>query len=142
MTPELFLTLAASCAIAILLVVELRVPVAPIRRWAQTGPQVVSERDEGPWVVRRLDPDTRQWHRDPEAHPSPSAAAAHLTAAERFRAWLGELMECPYCTGAWLTAAALGVAAVDRGADVLVYWPALWFTSAVLVVTARRIGEA
>lgn len=137
MTPETFAIATLTVAIAILLLVELSVPFGGIRRWLLSGPHV--ETDDpvyGPWWV--VDGDGA---RDGEAHATPQRAAAQLTAGQRVRAWGGEWISCPYCTGAWAAAAILGLLAVDRGTDVLWYWPAVWAAASMLVVTVRAIGE-
>lgn len=137
MTPALFAALTAGCALAIMLVVELQVPLGGVRRFLVSGPHVETEDPVyGPWWV--VD---ERGERVGEGHATPSRAAAQLTAGERVRAWGGELVECPWCAGAYVTAAALALAALHYGADVLWFWPAVWFASALTVVVARAVGN-
>lgn len=147
MTVELFAALAAGCAMAILLVVELRVPFEPVRRWLSRGRHVVAERSDGPWFVVEWDRETYSWFRvtddagEPVPHPAPEVAQAHLTGPERARAWLADLAQCPWCSGAYVTAAALGVTALAYGADVAWFWLPLWWCSSALVVVLGRVAE-
>lgn len=135
MTPALFATLSATTALAILLVTDLSVPFGPVRRWLQRGPHVETvDEVDGPWFV------VRDGARD-AGHVSPSAAAAHLSAGERMRAWGGELVSCPWCSGAWVAAAVLLVASIHYGANLLWYWPAVWFTSSAAVVVVHRLAD-
>lgn len=140
MTVQLFATLAASVALAILLVVELKVPLGGVRRWLQQGPHVeTTDETHGPWYVVRWSPGGEEYRDD--GHRSPGAAAAELSAGERVRSWLAEMWTCPYCAGGWLSLLALALAAIEYGADVLWYWPAVWVTSAFAVVVARAVGN-
>lgn len=135
MTPALFVTVSASVAIAILLVVELAFPLGGVRRWLLQGPHVeTTDEVHGPWFV------VRDGARD-GGHRSPAAAAAELSIGERVRAWLADMWSCPWCSGGWLSLIALALVAVDRGADVLWFWPAVWFCSSALVVVIRRAAE-
>lgn len=134
-TVELFAVLVASVAIAILLVVELQFPLGAPRRWLLQGRHVeTTDNVHGPWFV------VRDRERD-GGHRSPAAAAAELSAGERVRAWLADIVSCPWCSGGWLSLGTLIAVAVDRGADVLWFWPALWFCSAAAAVVMRRVAE-
>jgi len=141
MSVLLFAVLAASCAMAVVAVVDLRVPFGPVRRWLGRGRHVVADNTDGPWVVVEWDAETHSWFRHDDIHRSSAAARAHLTGPERARGWLSELVSCPWCAGGWVTLAAVAGVSARYGSDVLWFWPALWWASVVLVLAARRLAE-
>ncbi len=136
MTPESFAGLVLGCAMGVKLLVDLRVPFAPLRRCAAGADHVVTldDEDTGPFQARVGG--------EPVGEPSASfaAAAAHVARPQRLRAWLYEMVSCPYCCGGWVTLAAVAgwVAATGNGWAELVWWPAIWATTGIVVTRLMR----
>lgn len=129
MTFSLWLRLYPASVLGILLLTELSFPFGPLRDWFQSGPYV-AKGSEG-WAV--VDGD--------EIRPASSRGAArgHLGFVNLARSFVGELISCSWCTGAWV--ALFFTAVFVPGWDRLAWWPALWLASSATVVVLDRIAE-
>lgn len=138
MTPPAFFALVGGSAMAILLVTTLRVPFAGVRRLLRSGKYIAHEDEAtGPWWVEEGGEPV-----DGVEYETLGEASRQLTTVERVRAWGGELVGCPWCTGGWLTGAAVGgYAAVVGDATALLWWLPCWFAAGLLAVVARVLTD-
>lgn len=130
MTLSLWLRIYGASVIGIMLLVRLGFPFGPLRQWLRSGPYVaVSESGKG-WASvhaggAQVRPALTKWQ-----------ARWHVGPANLLRSWLGEMLDCPYCTGAYVAAFFVAVSGVGW-----VWWPALWAASACTVVIMDRVAE-
>jgi hypothetical protein len=73
----------------------------------------------------------RLWPRRSEGTPQPPG----------IRGWLGYLLSCPWCLGAWLCAGLWAVQGVPGGLSWPVAWGAAWWVSTVAVRVLERLME-
>ncbi len=132
MTLSLWLRIYGASVIGIMLLVRLGFPFGPLRQWLQSGPYVA--KGAAGWAVvtvhgmgypDEVDPCDSKWD-----------ARAKVGPLNLLRSWLGEMLDCPYCSGAYV--AAFFVAVSGAG---WVWWPALWAASACTVVIMDRVAE-
>ena len=126
MTLSLWFRIYGASVIGIMLLVRLGFPLGPLRQWLQSGPYVA--KGAGKWAVVNGDEVTQadgKW-----------SARVKLGPLNLLRSWLGEMLDCPYCSGAYV--AAFFVAVSGAG---WVWCPALWAASACTVVIMDRVAE-
>ena len=128
MTLSLWLRIYGASVIGIMLLVRLGFPFGPLRQWLQSGPYVGIGEESGTYAV--VDGGR------PIAAPSKWAARVKLGPLNLLRSWLGEMLDCPYCSGAYVAAFFVAVSGVGW-----VWCPALWAASACTVVIMDRVAE-
>ena len=138
MSAETFLILYGACTIAILLVTTLAFPFAPVRRWLARSADISTDQYGSGWVVQRMGQTISS------VQPTKAKAwtEAEVGRLERVRRWFSDLSACPYCCGAWISAALVSAAAVEAGdVGLLAYWPSLWLAGSGSVVILDAIAE-
>lgn len=129
MTLSLWLRIYGASVIGIMLLVRLGFPFGPLRQWSQSGPYPAKGADSDAWAV--VTP-----HDGVKMALSKWDARWRVGPLNLLRSWLGEMLDCPYCSGAYV--AAFFVAVSGAG---WVWWPALWAASACTVVIMDRVAE-
>jgi hypothetical protein len=133
MTLSLWFRIYGASVIGVMLLVRLGFPFGPLRQWLQSGPYVakgaagwaiVTPRAVGP-LAEHVEPAVGKW-----------SARVKLGPLNLLRSWLGEMVDCPYCSGAYVAAFFLAVSGAGW-----VWWPALWAASACTVVIMDRVAE-
>lgn len=138
MTATLWLLLWPSCVLAILLTTGLSWPFAPVRRWLARAADISTDQWGSGWVVQRMGQTISA------VQPTKAKAwtEAEVGRLERVRRWFSDLSACPYCCGAWISAALVSAAAVEAGdVGLLAYWPSLWLAGSGSVVILDAIAE-
>ena len=126
MTLSLWFRIYGASVIGIMLLVRLGFPLGPLRQWLQSGPYVA--KGAGKWAVVNGDEVTQadgKW-----------SARVKLGPLDLLRSWLGEALDCPYCSGAYVAAFFVAVSGAGWA-----WWPALWSASACTVVIMGRVAE-
>lgn len=128
MTLSLWFRIYGASVIGIMLLVRLGFPFGPLRQWLQSGPYVAKSENGKGWAVvagPAVVPMDSKWQ-----------ARWNVGPANLLRGWLGDAAECPYCSGAYVTAFFVAVSGAGW-----VWWPALWAASACTVVIMDRVAE-
>jgi hypothetical protein len=137
-TLSVWLRLYATSTIGVLLLVQLAFPFRPLRKWLADGDHIAHHPTEpdGPFfVVKDGEPQGK-------VYASYREANRQLNVGTRLRAWLSEMLDCPWCTAAWVALGIAGGYAAVEGAGVLWWVPTLWLAAAATVVVLDAVAEA
>lgn len=133
MTLSLWLRIYGASVIGIMLLVRLGFPLGPLRQWLQSGPYVGIGEESGTYAV--VDGGR------PIAAPSKWAARVKLGPINLLRSWLGDLVSCYWCAGAWVTLVFTLAFALGTTWDRLTWWGPCWLSASFTCAVIARIED-
>lgn len=132
MTLSLWLRIYGASVIGIMLLVRLWFPFGPLRQWLQSGPYVAKGAAgwavvDGPDQVRQM---SSRW-----------VARGQVGPLNLLRSWLGDLVSCYWCAGAWVTLVSTLAFALGTTWDRLTWWGPCWLAASFTCAVIARIED-